>query len=187
MTKSVTQNWTFRKVRLKRIKNFPTEWMLVIENVNQLLDYLEKARPCQIEKMFTDEIHRNGKHFTDSRAYVADLRARSKGISWVQGLVELMDDVNTGMFRTLSKGFILYIRSIGSYSADTPENSSYEILEEQCSDKLIWPKSGVVSIKKFPQGRHWYATVDGIEVVVDGIRKWNTYSGAQAAVSKFTG
>ncbi len=56
--------------------------------------------------------------------------------------------------------------------------------------KLIrkaWPKDAGPKIHLFrwPDGNHWYASVDGRDVVENGIAKWNTEQDAEDAAKRF--
>lgn len=49
-----------------------------------------------------------------------------------------------------------------------------------------WPEEQCIKISKWPQGKHYHAIVNGIDVVDDdGNRKWNTVKAAERAVKKF--
>lgn len=56
-----------------------------------------------------------------------------------------------------------------------------ETIETDC-----WPEKQRIKISKWPQGKHYYATVDGIAVTDDdGVKKWNTVEAAERAAKKF--
>lgn len=50
-----------------------------------------------------------------------------------------------------------------------------------------WPEATKSDIKlfKWPDGNHWYASVDGVEVIENGIQKWNTPQQAEDAAKRF--
>lgn len=178
--------WQFRKIRLK-MDGFPSEWVLKIDTLEQLTEYIIKIRPKQIEDAFLDQININlgNPHHKDNLALTAHIRAGCSGESFVESLIGVVGDINTGMMKVILNGDILYIKHTGGYSSDTIYSDLYEVLEEKASEKLIWPKSGVVEIKQWPQGKHWYAKVDGVEVVINGISKWNSWGEANDAAIKW--
>jgi len=51
-----------------------------------------------------------------------------------------------------------------------------------------WPKElrqPKIALFKWPDGNHWYATVDGIDVTDGGAVKWNTQQEAISAANSF--
>lgn len=62
-----------------------------------------------------------------------------------------------------------------------------ELVKRGYVDGTGWPKASGPSIKlhKWPDGNHWYASVDGVEVIEDGVMKWNTSADAEAAAKRF--
>lgn len=64
-----------------------------------------------------------------------------------------------------------------------------ELVKRGFVDGVGWPKPGEetprVKLHKWPDGNHWYAYVDGEDVVIDGEQKWNTSEEAQEAAREF--
>lgn len=63
-----------------------------------------------------------------------------------------------------------------------------ELVKRGFVDGVGWPKdSGKPDIKlsKWPDGNHWYAYVNGQEVVENGVQKWNTPKQAEEAAKRF--
>mgnify|MGYP001590096129 CR=1 FL=1 len=53
-------------------------------------------------------------------------------------------------------------------------------------EAACWPGENKVNISKWPQGKHYYATVAGVSVEEkDGTNKWNTVEGAERAAKRF--
>lgn len=57
-------------------------------------------------------------------------------------------------------------------------------------DNVGWPKDKKdepkINLSRWPNGKHWYATVNGMDVKEDnGQRKWNTPEAAERAAKKF--
>ncbi len=48
-----------------------------------------------------------------------------------------------------------------------------------------WPDMDRITVDRWPNAKHYYARVDGIDVVWDGQSKWNTYKSAHAAAERF--
>ena len=63
-----------------------------------------------------------------------------------------------------------------------------ELVRRGFVDGVGWPKetrTPDIKLSQWPGGRHWYAFVDGAEVVEDGSNKRNTPEGAEAAAKRF--
>jgi len=49
-----------------------------------------------------------------------------------------------------------------------------------------WPeREPKITISRWPNGRHYYARVDGEDVVIDGRMKWDTYGAAEKAAERW--
>lgn len=180
--------WEFRQVRLKKFKDFPLEWVLVIRDIAQLADYLEIVRPQQIEKAFLQELElfeTKSSHKGTGLNFLANMKSELNGRSFVENLIVISSEIDRGMLSVLARKEILYIKSVGSYSIETNPASIYRVFDKRKSDRLIWPESEKVVIKKWPQGKHWHAAVGDINVIVNDVSKWISYEDAQAAVKIF--
>lgn len=181
--------YLFHKCRLKGMgEDFPSEWFLVVKTLEELENYLRQVRPNQIKndvltRHRLDQTSPNSSHVANAHDHIARIRAERHGISWIEALAGLYDDINAGMIKSLVAGMDLYIRSCGSYCCDRNEKQ-YEILKKQTSEELIWP-TPVVKIMQWPAGKHWYATVDGIDVEYNGVYKWSTKKEAEEAVRRY--
>jgi len=64
-----------------------------------------------------------------------------------------------------------------------------ELVKRGYIDGVGWPKDGPPSPKihlfKWPDGNHWYASVDGKDVVEGKITKWNSEQEAYDAAQRF--
>lgn len=183
--------YKFRKCELARVNghelvNPSGEWFLVVETFEELEGYLSKVRKNQICQNFENRrrLDASGSsHVADAHDHIARIRAERNGCSWIEALDSIYDDVNLCMLKCIQRGDILYIRSIGSYCVHSDD---YDILKEIETEKLIWPEP-VVKINRWQNGKHWYATVDGVDVSYDGEYKWNTRKEAQNAVDVYLG
>lgn len=176
--------WTFCKIKLKKFEDFPKEWVLRIDNKKDLLNYWMQTQPTVVRDSFDDLMMHPKGHFTNTVTHTVALRAEISEVSFVESLITFMDDVYKGMIKCLNANYTLYIRSCGSYTMDTVDSKSYAILETEKSDKLIFPTTeDKLKIFKWPQGKHWYATIGNVKV--NGKQKWNSYDAADNAAKKF--
>ncbi len=180
--------WTFLNVRLKGFKGFPTEWMLKVTSLDQLLAYHMATTPNRIAAAFADGIKvREGRaHISNSLNILADMRAQRTGRSWVESLVNIRDEVQGNQQKLLIQGYILLIRSIGSYSFDNPDWTHYDVLETKQSEDMIWPKLEPRFLQ-WPGGSHWYAKVGDLDIEWNDKAKWDTRAEAERAAAKFLG
>lgn len=62
-----------------------------------------------------------------------------------------------------------------------------ELVKRGYIDGKGWPTEGEkpkIDLFKWPDGNHWYASVDGVEVVENGCNKWNTAQDAEDAAKR---
>lgn len=65
--------WTFCHVRLRGFKNFPTEWVLRIDSLSQLVEYDQLVSKSKAEDAFHNEVETVGgtkKHYTNKLAHL---------------------------------------------------------------------------------------------------------------------
>lgn len=180
--------YTFLKIQLKKFKDFPTEWVLKIDNTCTLIDYLTEHRGYIIEKALMEEVTsiKERTHVTDSVAPAVSQIAMATGDSFVNVLSRMEGDVASGMCKILDDDNILYVKPNGSYCFDTKDHKLYTILETRKSERFVFPyNKDDVKIEKWPGGVHWYVKVGNISLEIDGKSKWNTYDAAKRASVKF--
>lgn len=190
MSKEEEHFWTFCKIRLKYFSDLQseTEWVLRIDNPFDLMLYWMEVSPNESAAALYDyrqaKIEKKG-HFKHTLGEAAYRLAELKGSSFVDSLGILLGRKFEGMAQILKEGRILYIRDIGSYMFDKPEGKSYEILDTRVHPKLLFPIRRNIDIKRWQGGRHYYAKVGLLDVVVDGKNKWGSYTEAERATNEF--
>jgi len=103
-------------------------------------------------------------------------------ISLLKALVMYEASLLKPKLEALQRGDILYLNQEGSFFCF----GDGLIIENTIkSPKLIFPKNNAIEIIKWPNGVHYYAKVDGKDVVVNGIGKWKTSSAAKRNAEKF--
>lgn len=63
-----------------------------------------------------------------------------------------------------------------------------ELVKRGYIDGKGWPKeveTPNIKLSKWPDGNHWYAYVDGQEVIENGNHKWNTPDEAEKAALRY--
>lgn len=63
-----------------------------------------------------------------------------------------------------------------------------ELVKRGFIDGKGWPNNATpkISLFRWPDGNHWYASVDGREVIENGLTKWNSPQDAEAAAVRFS-
>ena len=89
----------------------------------------------------------------------------------------------TYQLRDLQERGAIYINRLGGYHGD----STQEKLPFVHRDKLVFPnfKENEIRIKQFPNGEHWYAYIDDVQVRDGDTLKWNTYEEAYTQAKKY--
>lgn len=110
-----------------------------------------------------------------------DVYAANRGISEVEAFVSVKRDKYAGMRRMIAKGMPVYVNKNGGWCVGLSEIGDPVQAED-------FPGSEPeVKITRWVGGRHYYARVDGIDVVIGGQAKWNTVEAAEAAVREYLG
>lgn len=179
--------WTFEKVRLKGFNFVASEWMLKITSLPQLWEYYAKTRPSMIGDAFEDFKKATSRlvqrdHFTNHVTIASYLLAEAKDCSFVESIARLMTRVERNQIDSLARGKVLYIREIGSYVDD--DGTHYDVLDSYEAPELLFPEANIRLIQ-WPNGKHWYAKIGNIDVVVDDEQKWNTKSDAKKAALRY--
>jgi hypothetical protein len=103
-------------------------------------------------------------------------------------LKELAGYMNDMLYKTkadcLEQGKTLLINQQGGFMF---LDDSWRVLETQESDIYMFPAPDVAAVKitQWPNGTHYYASVNGARVVVNGVEKWDSHEAAQQAAKKF--
>lgn len=181
--------WTFCNVRLKKFENFPTEWVLKITSIEELIAYHTITAPPRVEAAFEDAIAYSKildkkDHSRNTYCWVSDIMSKCTGDSWVGSLIKLTSAMEANQKSVLLKGDILYIKFNGSYSHNTQDESHYKVLETKTSDVLEFPNLTPRFIQ-WPNGKHWYLKMGEKDVVVHGKQKWDTRQEAEKALKEF--
>lgn len=100
-------------------------------------------------------------------------------------VLQLTTDPRIEMF---NKGYKIMIPSNGLTTIIFSKDG--EIIDEIESDVIKFPVISKPSYKdarimQWPGGKHWYAKIGNVDVVVNGEQKWNSFREADLAVQKF--
>ena len=97
--------------------------------------------------------------------------------------VERLDTrLRDGMMEVLDDTGAVFVSRHGSYFG---LSQNVVISQTRTLKKWKLPGTDVISIKQWAGGHHFYAKVDGEEVVIDGITKFDSESHARQAAEEF--
>jgi len=195
-------NYTFVRA-VDRSRNMVLDYgfVLKITSFFELMNYWSDYRGSICEKGLSDFfesdyyfelVGRNGagKHIkTGYGVWVANLcdceaNKNKPRKSIIDVVVDGEDKVFNGMNKALGDFGCIYVQKTGSYFFGDNIEESDEVVRDKC----IFPyekTEEAISIFKWPGGKHFYAKVNGFDVVVDDKQKWNTESAAKKAAEKF--
>ena len=193
---------TFVLMKVKKKKFY--WWMLKITTVEELKDYYKKVELGMWQEGYNQFLHcKDGlikdrfEHFTNNRALALMYRHKKVSAQMERGdipkdnrpaiflFAEWIDDMgfNTKLKNLLRCG-VLYINAAGGFNMGSKDWKEVRTITKS---KYIWPGNENIkpSIKKWPNGTHYYAKIGGVDVVVDGEQKWDTREEAQEAIDRF--
>ena len=155
-------------------------WWLKISSVEELTEYDKKtALRNPIARGFLNSIHTEIFHTKGIEPTTAGdlikLRAENSDMSLFQSACSFTIQSDSAKITQLMKGYSLYFNRDGGWHYGKNDYTQW------CDrDKLIWPdfKIDQIKIEKFPNGEHFYAYIDSMQVRDGDTLKWNTYEEA---------
>lgn len=155
--------------------------MLLIETMEDLYEYLETLGTTRIKEAAQDILHsaKTGSHNTTRIGGFSQTMSNYSGKGAIHILCDVMGRVQATQIMKVAHGIKLAINPSGGYFP-IPENAKIELIPVfKYTEKDI-------KITKFDGGKHYYATIGGLEVVDQwGDKKWNTYAYAEQIAKKY--
>ena len=149
-------------------------FMFDIQDYKDLQGWWDTVRASISQKDFAQAMRwKDGKDHANILAQLAEMR----GVSLVEQLAKINEDLGRGMDRVLQEQKRFFINELGGYFGFHP---SLIISETRDVDVWALPEEKV-RIIQWPDGTHFYAKVGNEDVEVDGVQKWDTRQAAEAA------
>ena len=155
-------------------------WWLKISTIEELTDYMEQTKlKNPIAQGFNSAI--NSKEFgygmdhVNNAGYLIGLRAEKNNMSLLESALFLALETDNAQIEQLKNGNNIYFNKNGGWHYGKNDYTQW------CDkEKLIWPdfKTSQIKIEKFPNGEHFYAYVDNMQIRDGDTLKWNTYEEA---------
>lgn len=155
-------------------------YVLVIDSIPAMSAYWIAVRSNRTAADFSDALQ--GKE-TKATEYIALYRDKT-GDCLIEATLGVANRVFDGMCRAIRANGRIYIQKAGSWFVPSPGLITHN---PRKTDTYTFPEvKPEIRIFRWPKGKHWYATVDGQEVVdVEGRQKWDFQFEAHAAVGVF--
>jgi len=147
-------------------------WLLKIESVSDLMLYHERNNNAR--RITIDSTRGNLNNSVDC----IEAMQKNNGKSFVYNLSVLIQKQIESQLEILSKKITIYINKNGGWFY----SKTAEELETIKSHSF--PNEKPI-ISRWKNGKHYYAKVGIVDVVVDEKQKWDSYEEAKYAVDKF--
>jgi len=165
------------------IQAFDLEYtnMILIETMEDLYEYFETIATTRVKEAAQDilETAKTGGHNTTRVGGFAQDMSRHTNQGAIHVLCDLVGRAQASQIMKVAQGIKIAVNPSGGYFP-IPEDSVVEIIPVcKYTEKDI-------KITKFDGGKHYYATIGGIEVIDQwGDKKWNTFSYAETIAKKY--
>jgi hypothetical protein len=155
----------------------------LIENLDDAYEYEDSIWKNRVFETADDLLESSKRNFighcTTKLGNITHSISGIKGQGWLITLTELMGNVSAKRLMYICEGKKLAINNSGGYFP-IPNDAQIELLP----DYIYTEKD--INITQFEGGKHWYATVGGIDVIDDFFgRQFNTYDYAHQTAIKF--
>ncbi len=167
-------------------------WLFKISTFPELMDYYQKVRANRIQEGFSNLLRSrelnsltgaslNGEHISHPDAFGIYSKSLAVEGTCFDAVAAYAQDVAGGMLRSLDENGPLYVNSKGGYFTAHP---TVEELDNKSVEQWVLPMD-TISVKQWPGGRHWYASVGGQSVVRNGENKWSSKAMAELNAEKW--
>lgn len=171
--------------KLKSGGSYNQGWLVEIDSVENLMKWA-KLQNDAVDIWFDLKDESNSlTHFTNEKSHLFKMKLEKlnkKEISLIDfcGIYdELLVD---SKFKMLEKYGKIYINEVGGFCVLGNDG----IIKERISlNQYIFPKTTLekYTIKKWPNGTHYYISLNGSAVHLDGKEKWDSKKEAEEAIS----
>lgn len=187
--------------------SFTSGWVFAPQSLSDVYDFFERFTIPALNGEMDDFWHEFSKKFLhgdaagDTEALnehmcsvggfttAAWMTAKSAGIAPVYVSRNMAFDLLKNRIKYFSEGGHVFYGKDGL--RNIAMDSRYSTIVDECyTDTIEFPdfKRPTLADVKYTMwdgGRHWYAKVEKLDVVVDGVQKWNSKSETVAAAKRF--
>lgn len=163
-------------------------WWLKIDNEFDLLEWFSISN--NFGKIWYDLKMAGLKrqHFKTMEAFLMDFKCSVHPTKTSFSNMDLAQMYNEMKFdvklKVLRQYGTIYINKVGGFCIPS---ASLSVKGEINQEELIFPQTGKmeISIDQFPGGTHFYPSVNGVALLIDGVEKYDSKEEAQKASQKY--
>lgn len=167
-------------------------WWLKISNVDELCAYISEVDPTRYGKVFENYVmgkewndyhpafknKNHSPHFNSVPLTDAIVKyGASNGLKIASAIDSFRAMVAFQQLESIRENGAIYINRVGGYHGYYAGDKEYAFIRRK---ELVFPqfKKDEIRIKQFPNGEHYYAYIDDMQVRDGDILKWDTYEEA---------
>lgn len=177
----------YRFVKLHHEKyNISYPWMLECKSLDIVRDHANVYLKSIIGDGMNDLLKHitKGYHISTYWAQALQIKFWDREVSVLKASTELELQLLTDKLEVIENQGGIYLTDGPSYMPFTDDFEELDvILKEDISFPFYSEKD--INIKRWNLGVHYYATIGNIDVVINGVKKWNTPEHAKRMALKF--
>ncbi len=160
-------------------------WVLDIRDDEELKEWQDQVRSSGLRAEFRDAVS-HGDHARTPGGCAIAILSEIKGIGIAFAAIDLEGERIMGMRNQIHRSGAVFVNTNSGYFGNCKG-----LVIEETREVPFWSFESVTFTEKdirtikWPGGKHWYAKIGDIDVVVDGDQKWNTKAAAQKAAERF--
>lgn len=181
-------NFVNLQLILKNGDQIDNGWWLKVTNEFELMDWWSQAN--NFGKVWYDLKMAGIKHshFKSQEAFLMDFKCSVHPEKTSFSNMDLAQMYNEMKYDTKSKMLdkygVIYINKVGGFCVPSTSISEENSLERA---ELIFPQieKHELKIEQFPGGTHFYPSINGIALVINGVEKYDTKAEAQRVSEEY--
>ena len=168
-------------------------WLFKLSGLLDVMDFIGKRFDptgykrdfpisCVLERYlgFVGVSGANTEHLSHSDGFAIYCRCLTSA-SGLEAVSAFAKDLLSGMLKSIDETGAIYVNSKGGYFSSHPNFEEYETREVS---EWVLPQDKI-SVKKWPGGKHWYASVGGRNVEIGGMNKWTSKAFAELEAERW--
>jgi len=174
--------FTFKKIKWKLLNDIHEEWFLVIDDEALLNEYLKfKSKDLVADYMHLVQKAKKGIQFhnTNMQQTAMEITFGCRPQKNLMEDMKLLDDTFLSSYITIfnDRGTIYICKN--TCIRPLRDEDIVEVVRVVKSRNVTFPSNTYtvedISVTQWVRGRHWYARIGGIDVEIEGVRRWHTY------------
>lgn len=169
--------YRFTKIKDASLNLNYNEWFFECTDIIGLIEHTERYMSNTIERGIKDYFERGEYHANTSWRCYTECLAKTRETTYIKASMELEQNVFSGKLKSLDKFGNILLRDSGSYMILTDH---YTVIESIYKEEMVYPNycETDINITQWKGGKHFYAKIGNLDVVIDDEQKWDTYKEA---------